>query len=123
MRCQKTGRPGQRVCVRGDPTRSLWLRLSSWMARLGAYTVGMTANRAPDSTPRAPLWAWAIGLLALVVAYLPTLRWLGMTWLGGSYHSHGAAVPLIAAWIASRSLWSTMGSLTLVGTVEVRELG
>ena len=46
----------------------------------------------------------AVGVLLLLV-YAPTMRWMAHRWsLGIWYHSHGWAVPPIAAWLCYRSL-------------------
>ena len=54
--------------------------------------------------PRAPVWRsaglWAVVLIGALV-YYPTMRWLIHRWaLGVWWHTHGFAVPPIAAWLA-----------------------
>ena len=43
-----------------------------------------------------PWWGYALAVAILILAFLPTVRWLVTTWLGDPYYSHGLVLPLIA---------------------------
>lgn len=61
--------------------------------------------REQDAHPRPNLAALAAVAVLLLLVYAPTMAWMAHRWsLGIWYHSHGWAVPPLAAWLCYRGL-------------------
>lgn len=59
------------------------------------------------TNPSVRLVGLAVVVALLVALFAPTLQWLGLSWLGNPYYSHGALVVLVSAYL----LWRRRGAL------------